>query len=106
MSPYAHYVFTQLCERARHTGGPVRTVVLADLLGIAPRTARNYMRRLETNGYVTRLSPRSGWLPARMAGIHCRLPYPAPAMPQPSAYALAAGRGRAAALTTRQARLS
>lgn len=90
MPPYADYVLSSLQVLARaNSRRPVRTLILAELLGISPRTARLYLTRLENRGLVARLSPRSGWLPAEMAPVK-----------PPSFSALAAGRGRAAALTT------
>lgn len=92
MPPYADYVLSSLVVLARaNNRRPVRTVVLAELLGISPRTARLYLTRLETRGLVARLSPRSGWLPARMA----------PALTFTTA-ALAAGPVHAAARPTHQ----
>lgn len=44
----------------------MRTRILAEVLGVPPRTARWYAARLETDGLVGRRSPKTGWLPARM----------------------------------------
>lgn len=65
MLPYAEVVLRKIAELARQIGGPVRTVVLAGLLGISDRTARWYAHQLEQAGLVGRQSPKTGWLPAR-----------------------------------------
>ncbi len=67
MLPYANVVLRKLDELARALGGPVATRLLAELLGIPARTVRWYTHLLEQAGLVGRRSPRSGWLPARMA---------------------------------------
>lgn len=63
--PFADVILRTLSAIADVTGKPVRTAVLAELIGVAAvRTVRKYLARLEQAGLVTRRSPKSGWLPA------------------------------------------
>lgn len=78
MPPFADYLLQTLDELCRLLDGPVRTVVLADTLGIAPRTARWYAAQLEDAGRVGRLTPKSGWLPARLYAARRPRPEPPP----------------------------
>lgn len=48
----------------RYTGGPVRTMVVADMLGKHDRTLRYVLSRLEVKQQVVRVGQRGGWLPA------------------------------------------
>ena len=45
---------------------PVRTLIVAGLIGKHDRTARAVLVRLEQRGYVQRVGKRGGWLPANI----------------------------------------
>lgn len=66
MLPFCEVVLRTIERLARDIGGAVRTVVLANLLGIPVRTARHYAHRLEVAGLIGRKSPKGGWWPSRM----------------------------------------
>lgn len=57
-------VLKKVTELHRFTGGPVRTVVVADMLGKHDRTLRYVLTRLEQQQAVVRVGRRGGWLPA------------------------------------------
>lgn len=58
MSPFDERLLDLMHQH--HT--PLHSRVIADLLGgVSDRTARMYLKRLETEGYITRPSPRGGW---------------------------------------------
>lgn len=57
-------VLKKVAEVHRFTGGPVRTVVVADMLGKHDRTLRYVLTRLEQKQAVVRVGQRGGWLPA------------------------------------------
>lgn len=64
VAPFLHYLFTQLSTHWRCNQQPVRTVILADCLGLPLRTTQRYVSELERQGMVTRRTPKTGWLPA------------------------------------------
>lgn len=56
-------IVTTLRDLQRWCGGPVAGPVVADHVGLPPRTARYYLARLEQAGLVHRpAGPRSGWV--------------------------------------------
>jgi len=57
-------VLKKVYEVHRWTGGPVRTVVVADMLGKHDRTLRYVLNRLEGKQQIIRVGQRGGWLPA------------------------------------------
>ncbi len=61
------WVFEKLSQLYRDIQGPVRTLLIADLVGKHDRTIRYTLVRLEQQGYVVRKGQRGGWLPARCA---------------------------------------
>lgn len=65
MSLMERAVMTTVNELHRLNGGPVRTLIVADLLGKHDRTLRMVLVRLEQQGRVRRVGQRGGWLPAR-----------------------------------------
>lgn len=64
MPPYTQHLISTLSDLYRCACAPVRSAVLADVLGIPLRTAQWYLATAETHGLVTRRSPRTGWLPS------------------------------------------
>lgn len=58
MSPWSEYVLQVLVELCDKPSRPVAAGFVADHLGIARRTAYNYLRELEQYGKVVRPSPR------------------------------------------------
>jgi predicted transcriptional regulator len=67
MSFIDQLVLRKVNELYRDIQGPVRTQLLADLVGKHDRTMRYVLVRLETRGLVQRRGQRGGWLPARAA---------------------------------------
>lgn len=67
MSLIDKWVFEKVCQVYRDTQGPVRTLLVADLVGKHDRTIRYSLGRLEQQGQVVRRGQRGGWLPARSA---------------------------------------
>lgn len=65
MSLMERAVIRTVHELHRLNGGPVRTLIVADLLGKHDRTLRGVLVRLEQRGYVRRVGQRGGWLPVR-----------------------------------------
>ncbi|MBL8161200.1 MAG: hypothetical protein JNJ61_04385 [Anaerolineae bacterium] len=65
MTPYESMIFAQLCQLYRNSHSPVRTLILADLLGKHDRYIRTYLVRLEKKEYIRRVGQRGGWLPTR-----------------------------------------
>jgi DNA-binding GntR family transcriptional regulator len=64
VSAFERYLIQEVNQHYRRSRQPVRTVVLADLLGKNDRTIREVLRRLESKGAVQRRGQRGGWLPA------------------------------------------
>lgn len=65
-TPYEMYVAHTVRELGRWCGGPVPAALVGDHLGLADRTARLYLRRLERARVVARpRGPRSGWAVVR-----------------------------------------
>ena len=66
MSPFTAYLLSILDTLSRDLGGPVRSAVLADMLGQPLRTTQYYLALAEHHRLVTRRSPKTGWMPARV----------------------------------------
>jgi Mn-dependent DtxR family transcriptional regulator len=58
MSPYAETVLSKLRELGARPDKPVRAGLVADCLGIARRTAYNYLIELESRGLAVKASPK------------------------------------------------
>lgn len=56
-------IYKKVCEVYRLSPGPVRTVVVADMLGKHDRYIREYLARLERKNYIRRKGQRGGWFP-------------------------------------------
>jgi predicted transcriptional regulator len=65
MTVMEQVVLAKVAALHRYTGGPVRTVVVADMLGKHDRTLRYLLNRLEQKQQVVRVGQRGGWLPVR-----------------------------------------
>lgn len=62
MTPAAVRVLDVLVDVQRGAGVPVRTALVADLLGWPPRTVRYYLSQAERAGLVARpRGVKSGW---------------------------------------------
>lgn len=58
-------ILRKVCDLHRLTGGPVRTLIVADMVGKYDRTVRLWLVKLERRGLVQRVGQRGGWLPVR-----------------------------------------
>lgn len=67
MSVFEGWLYQQITFTWRRTQEPVRTVILADLIGKHDRTVRYALVRLEQRGVVQRHGQRGGWLPGTAA---------------------------------------
>lgn len=67
MSLYEQIIYRKLAALHRHSGGAVRTRILADMLGKNDRRIREKLAQMEARGLVARISQRGGWLPMRLA---------------------------------------
>lgn len=65
MTPFEAAVYRKVCTLYRTTQGPVRTVIVADMLGKHDRYIRYFLVRLEQKNIIERVGQRGGWLPAR-----------------------------------------
>lgn len=64
MSYMESAIFKHVESLYRHNHGPVRTTIVADLIGKGDRDVRRVLTRLEQQGIVARRGQRGGWLPA------------------------------------------
>lgn len=67
MSPLESYLYRQIVASWRRTRQPVRTIVLADLIGKHDRTVRYKLADMERRKLVQRHGQRGGWLPGMAA---------------------------------------
>lgn len=74
MSLIDKWVYKKVCELYRDTQGPVRTLLVADLVGKHDRSIRYSLTRLEQAGHVVRRGQRGGWLPAGRAAFLAETP--------------------------------
>jgi len=62
MSRVEQQVYDTMREMYRYMRGPLRTVVLADMLSKTDRAVRYTLVRLEQSGRVRRVGQRGGWV--------------------------------------------
>jgi Mn-dependent DtxR family transcriptional regulator len=63
MSTLERWLLLQIKDLYRRSRRPVRTIVLADMLGMHDRTVRKMLARMECRGVVQRRGQRGGWMP-------------------------------------------
>jgi predicted transcriptional regulator len=63
MSLLERWLLEQIEDTYHRSRSPVRTVVLADMIGKNDRTVRKVLGRLEIRGVVQRRGQRGGWMP-------------------------------------------
>lgn len=69
MTLFEAIIYVRLCTLYMHSDRPVRTLILAEMLGKHDRYIRMYLTRMERKEYVMRVGQRGGWLPGRRPEI-------------------------------------